>query len=294
MSLPFCIVVAVTMQAAKDQPLVAVHPLEVTGVTGTAVDEASDDFFIELSRQPIDLVSKYEIEQALASKRCTGGFVPCLGKLAAATGAKLALWTSLHIDAESYRVQAKLVDPKGEPLREGVDLTFPKDLTQPRSPQVRAAFKAVLSELAMNAPKAVSQPVAVKPEAEPPPAVVQPVEPAPAKRGSPLRPLGFVAGGLAIATAATAIGFGVWNAMAAGGVTARSSVVGEVRYLREDDVPIQRDINRNTAIAAGLGVGAGVLAALSAVLLLNAGGDEGVAISAGPGGAHVVFSGRLP
>lgn len=286
----FCIAVAVTMQAAKDQPLVAVHPLEVTGVTGSAVEEVSDDFFIELSRQPIDLVSKYEVEQALASKRCTGGFVPCLGKLAAATGAKLALWTSLHIDAESYRVQAKVVDPNGEPVREGVDLTFPKDLTQPRSPQVRAAFKAVFTELSMNAPKPVPPPVVTKPATEPPPVVAKPIEPTPAK-GSALRPLGVVAGGLALATGATAVGFGVWNAVTAAGVRDRA-MLGHIQPGEDEDRV--RAINRNTAIAAGLGVGAGVLAALSAVLLLNSGGDEAVAISAGPGGAHVVFSGRLP
>src|SRR5437879_2612213 len=83
------------MQAAP--PRVAVHPLVVVGGDAKAIEQSRTDFLIEAARQPIDMVSRGQV-QAVLERQPGATCVEhegCLERLCRETAAAYALLVSL-------------------------------------------------------------------------------------------------------------------------------------------------------------------------------------------------------
>ncbi|MBS1152481.1 MAG: hypothetical protein H6Q89_4179 [Myxococcaceae bacterium] len=287
---------------ASAAPRVAVHPLVVMGGDARGVEQSRTDFIGEAARQPIGMVSRGAVTETLARQpngECAAEAAGCLALLCRETGAAYALWTTLMLDGPSFVLGARVVASNGAVVKAVEGLTIPKDLFSARAPQVQAAFRQLFSQLDLGslpeAPTAVAsapklEPVAVVVDA-PVPTVEAPAVAATAGGSSAARLLGFVVGGAAVATGAVATGFAVSAYSTGAALKGRVDSHGSVL---PGDVLTASAIDRNSSIATGLYVGAGVAAAASLALILLS-GDSSASVSIAPveGGAMAGVSCRF-
>jgi hypothetical protein len=292
---------------AMAAPRVAVHPLVATGGDARSVDQSRADFIGEAARQPIQMVSRTQVTEALASRggACGPKVEACLEGLGRDTGATYALLATLLLDGPAFVLGAKVVAADGTVVKSIEALTIEKDLFSPRSPQVQAAFKKLFAQLELGK---LPDTLPVK-KAEPPVVSVapaptsDPVPPSTATLDIPVveedhsdgtpgsRVAGFVIGGAALAAAGVGTGFAL-SAYSNGESLKPTLINGS---LKDDSyLPTAQSIDRNTSIATGLFVGAGVAAAVSvALIVLSIESSPPVAITPIEGGAMVGLAGSF-
>lgn len=297
--------------SAAAAPHVVVHPLIVVADDSRVVDESRADFIGQAARQPIEMVSRVEVADAV--ERVGGSCQEregCLEKLCAATGATYAVLALLDVKGPRFVLKARVVAADGTVARSVASLEIEKDLLSPRARQVQAAFKQLfiqldLGSLPLTLPKKVAPPVVKPPPpvvvASPPPVVVAPPPPVvappvalplavtePVERStgtSPLRVAGFVVGGVGV----VALGFGAGLAgSAASTVIPTVQLNGKTFLVTAADAPRAAAVNAQASAATGLLIGGGVAVAAAAIMVLL-GADSGPALVVTPvqGGAIV-------
>lgn len=263
----------VLLAAGSSAPRVAVHPLTVSGADARVADEARSDFLIAAAAEPIDMVSRGHVAEVLQSQpgaSCVGS-AACVRQLSAETKARFVLMATLALDGPQWLLTATVFATNGEVVRSIESLAIDKDQLSARAPQLQAAFKRLFTALdlaTLSASEPKPSPVAAEPQAEParpPPAVTEPTIVARSSAPS-TRIAGFAAGGAAIAA-------GVAGLALAGSAYSDSGKLrqrfGAASVLPDANAALMvGDVDRRATIAAGLLIGAGLVAATSIILLM--------------------------
>jgi hypothetical protein len=275
------------------------------------VDESRTDFIGQAARQPIEMVSRSEVADAL--QRLGGSCLDkggCLEKLCAATGATYALFASLDLKGTKFVLKARVVAADGSEARVVSSLEIEKDLLSPRARQVQAAFKQLYTQLDLGSlpatlPQKPAPPVVVAP---PPAAVVAPPPVAPAPVAPPLEPIiveepprgtpplrvaGWVVGVAGVLTAAVGGGLAGWASLDARGIDT-VQLSGKTFVVRETDVRRAAEINDRGDVAKGLLIGGGVaIAAAATMMILSIDSGPRLVATPIPGGAFVGATGEF-
>ena len=263
--------------AALASPRVAVHPLLVMGGDARALEQSRNDFTIEASRQPIEMVSSLQVNEVLAQQ--PGGTClaheGCLEKLCSETGASYALLATLVLDGPNFVLSARIVAADGTFVKTVEALSVEKDLLAPRAPQVQVALKKLFVQLDLSTlPALAEHRNDARPSADPHAATVTPevkTQPAATVAAGPGLSRGRVAGVVVAATAVVLAGAGL-----AVGLWAKSegdALAPHVHngLLERDQVSAAAGVDQKIRIASGLLIGAGVAAAASVALFAGSG-----------------------
>src|SRR5688500_3466042 len=109
----FLLVAALPALAA---PRVAVHPLIVEDGDARAAEQSRIDFIAEAARQPIQMVSRAQVAEVLATQpggMCRRDNEGCAEILCRDTGASYALVATLVLSGPNFVLNAKLVSLNG-------------------------------------------------------------------------------------------------------------------------------------------------------------------------------------
>ncbi len=278
-----------TSAIAQGKPTLVDFSLDVkTAVADAQLTEMQDDFRQMLARNSGVLVpTRTNWKAAIAAHKRQDCEVrnECLQQLAITAATLYAMYCSIEKSASGeVTATGRVVNQDGVLVRPPEQVKLPKGETFIAT--AHDALKQLLAKLALEK---LSPVLEKKPdEVKEPIAVVQPgpVTPPPA---SPLRTVGFVTGGLAIAAAAVSIGFGVSASATRGGLPS------DGHFVDERQAKAQQSVNTGATLALVCGVAAAALAVTSVTMfVLSIPSTDGtITVAPGPGGATMLFTGRF-
>lgn len=270
----------------------ALHPVNAPSIEDSALVRALDN---EASGQLAStrrytLVDADEVRAQLAPD---GGRCPtriderlrCLERLALTTRAVYALEVEVKRLGKTFELSATIAAANRTTLRQPGAVT----VTVSDKAKTQALLRDGLIELLVGRLKIQELPAdpkeevarATEPPAPPPtaptPSMVSPAVAPPAVNstvsassgsGASLRPFSYVAGGLAVALAATAVGVGLSARADAAALMAAHEGQMPPYALKTDEVPLARAYATKNGVTLGASIGAGVCAAAAVALFL--------------------------
>lgn len=307
--LTLLLLLGASVAGAQGKPTLIDAPLDVKVPLSDAAQQAVQDDFRQLMARSgaVLLPTKTNWKAAVAALKRQDCEVrdECLRQLATTGGTLYALYASVERNAAGTEVTAR-----GRVVnQDGLQVRAPLAVTVARKGDFAALAKDALGQLISQLELGKLSPVLTPAATEPPRAAVEPTPPlplmlpppppppaaeplavrqAPASSGSGLKVAGFVVGGLGLASAAVAGGFGISALMK------RGTLPADGRLLDEAQVRAQREVNQGATVALAAGAGAGVALAV-AVTLLSLAPSENTQVSLAPvaGGATLVMGGRF-
>lgn len=301
---------------AQGKPTLIDYPLDVKAPVPQAQQtELQNDFRMLLARNPAVLLStktQWKASVAALKRQDCDVRDECLQQLATTASTLYALYASVQQNAAGTEVIAtgRVVNQDRQTSRGPLSFTAPKqssfnDAAREALGKLVTALELEKLSPTLAPPTPPAPPVASGPP--PPPAPSATAAPAPTdlvlvlpalppaqateqqQAGNPLRSAAWVTGGLGVAAAGVAAGFGISAAVG------RTSLPVDGQLLDESQARAQLSVNRDASIALGSSIGAGVLLTTAIVLFITSAPPSAPVVSLAPaaGGAHLTLTGEF-
>lgn len=297
---------------AQGKPTLIDYPLDVkTTLPEAQLGDLQNDFRQLLARNPALMVStrsQWKAATAALKRQDCDVRDECLQQLATTASTLYALYASVEQNAAGTEVTATGRVVNQDRLQVRARLTFTVSRRGPFATAARDALGQLLQALELDKlPAVLTAPVVdAKPAPTPELVATAPLKPQPedlvlvvpalppeepprlqAPGVEPARALAWVTGGLGVAAAGVAVGFGV--AAASG----RASLPADGRLLDQGQARAQAAVNRDATVTLGTGLAAGALLGTATVLFLVSAPRARTALTLAPvpGGAHVILTG---
>lgn len=294
---------------AQGKPTLIDYPLDVkTALPEAQLGELQNDFRQLLARNPALMVStrsQWKAATVALKRQDCEVRDECLQQLATTAGTLYALYASVGQNAAGTEVTATGRVVNQDRLQVRARLTFTVQRRGLFAAAARDALGQLLQALELDKlPAVLTAPVAET--TTPEPVVSAPLKRQPedlvlvvpalppeekprleAPGVGPARALAWVTGGLGVAAAAVAVGFGVSAA------SGRASLPADGRLLDEGQARAQAAVNRDATVTLGSGLAAGALLGTATVLFLVSAprARTTLTLTPVPGGAHVSLTG---
>lgn len=300
------------LAAAQGKPTLVDYPLDVkVPLPEAKLNALQDEFRQLLAKNPaVRVATRTSWKAATAALKRQDCDVrdECLQQLATTAGTLYALYASVEQNAAGTEVTAtgRVVNQDGQQVRAPVHMRAPR--TGSLNDAAKVALGQLLTALELSKLPAVLTPrVEVKPAPEPAKVADAPVRPAepmvlvlPPLPPQPQQPVerpvsgarvaAFVTGGLAVAAAGVALGFG----LTASGL--RSTLPADGQLRDEAQVRAQRQVNEGATVALVSAAAAAALTGTAVALFAGSAPPPDapvLSLSPFPGGGQVTLSGGL-
>ena len=283
-----------TAAYAQGKPTLVDFPLDVkSAVSDTQLVELEDDFRQMLARNTGILVptrTNWKLAVAAHKRQDCEVRNECLQQLAISAATLYAMYCSVEKNASGeVTATGRVVNQDGALVRP------PEQVKVARRGTFNEGAHEALTLLLARLELEKLSPVLTKPDEVKKPGTPEPIilvtAPPPEPESSPLRPAGLVVAGLAVVSAAVAIGFGVSAASARGGLPADG-------HLRdESQAQVQRSVNQGATISLASGAAAVALGVTSFVMLVlssrSSSATASLTLAPGPGSATLLLTGEF-
>ena len=310
-SVPFFVTLLAATALAQGKPTLVDYPLDVKAPLPPAQhDELQSEFRMLLAKNPAVLLStktQWKASVSALKRQDCDVRDECLQQLAVSAGTLYALYASVSQNAAGTEVTAtgRVVN------QDRVQVRAPLSFSAPRKPKgsfndaAREALGKLVAALELDKLSAtLTSPIAdpvvavapppAQPKNElllpPPPPLPPPEAVVTAQKdqgASSLRPVAWIFGGLGVAAAGVAVGFGVSAA------SARATLPVDGRF-DETQARTQAAVNRDASVALGSSLGAAALLGTATVLFIaSAPSTPKLSLAPAPGGARVTLTGEF-
>lgn len=308
-SLPFLFMLLAGAALAQGKPTLVDYPLDVKApIPAAQQDELQSDFRMLLAKNPAVLLStksQWKASVAALKRQDCDVRDECLQQLAVAAGTLYAIYASVEQNAAGTEVTAtgRVVNQDRVQVRARLSFAVPRKPKGAFNEAARAALGNLIAALelgklsaTLTAPPVAEPVVAVapppaQPKSElllpPPPPLPPPEAVVVQKESASVRPVAWIVGGLGVAAAGVAVGFGVSAA------SARASLPLDGRF-DESQARTQAGVNRDASVALGSSLGAAALLGTATVLFIaSAPSTPKLTLAPAPGGARLTLTGEF-
>ncbi len=295
---------------AQGKPTLVDFPLDVKApIPAAKQEDLQSEFRMLLAKNSAVLLStKSQWKAAVGALKRQDCDVrdECLQQLAVSAGTLYAIYASVEQNAAGNEVTAtgRVVNMDRMLVRERLSFRAPR---KPKGSFNEAAKEALgkliaaleLEKLSATLSRPAAEPVVVADPPQPAPSelLLPPPPPLPAPEpmvvqkeqpGSSLRPVAWIVGGLGVAAAGVAVGFGVSAA------SGRSSLPADGRF-NEEQARSQAAVNRDATISLASSIGAAALLGTATIMFIASAppSTPKISIAPAPDGARVTLTGEF-